>query len=737
MSYPYGQPEDALTLMADLASYYGSLVVAAAGNDGDVPYIVGTPASASASLAVAESTVPAAPALTALASDRTLDTRLQAWSAPLYRSVGGELRIGDGKGDNLDGCRALPRWDGTQLLLLGGCPAAVKARNAAAAGADLVLIGDISMRREPPALYGAYSPIPVLSLANHDLQVLLAADAPLTVTVDPAGSPEEQVAVSASRGPRLNDSALKPDLAAPGAILSAQAGSGTALAPFGGSSGSAPVVAGTAALIVRELERRGLISADPGLRENLPESLTLAPLIKGLLMNTSAATLTLPDGRPAPPTLIGSGRVDAYAAVRVRTIALDTTELNALFAATPALAGCTVTPYRDLINYVFFGRLPPCAQEYPFGNDLLRAWNAQTGSVSFGYQPVSRTLTLERQVAVLNVSQAARSYRVRADQPADPGVQVSVTPAEFSLSGAGLEVVTLTLQLDAAALTARSEVANGLYEVAGELLIDGGSHNLVRLPWHVLPHRIADLDLVRQTESQAILVNTAPAQPAAVDAFALVDLSPNQCDTAETCSDVDYIPGIYPGLRYSPPDLAAIGVRGRSLPGLNASFGLPPAPAGAVPDELVEFAVTLHDLPYRAAPYVPVGLEVTIDANRDGSDDFRLTTVDSGDGRVGLQVLDLNPADGDSGTRDVGYGRAEFQANSWILGVPAAAVGLRSDQAFAFKLVARDHYFSAEHTTVRRVAQPAVRATTNSRPVRRRLWPIRRSLRFRRRIASI
>lgn len=572
VSYSYGQPEDALTLFADLAGFYGSLVVAAAGNDGNKPYIIGTPAVASASLAVAESSFTA------------------------------------------------------------------------------------------------------------------------------GGSPSEGLAPSASRGPRIADSALKPDIAAPGAISSAAVGTGVGLAPFGGSSGAAPVVAGTAALLIQELEQRGAIDSAPGLRDSTPGALSLAPLLKALLMNT--ADPLGDESGPIPASRAGSGRVSALNAFRSRTLAVDATEISAALASDPALSDCTISPYRDLVSYLFFKRLPPCARAYPGGNTLLKAWNAQSGSISFGYQAVTDTLELQRTVAVVNYSRSPRNYDLSiVTGTNDPGVELSVSPSRLSMAGTSIEVVTVTLRLDSVALREWSAADGAPYEVQGALIIDGGPSNRLTLPWHVMPHRAAAVTVARPGESRVMLRNSAAAQEGVGEVFALVDMSTNQCDLrddsgviATSCTSVDYRPGDRPGSRESPPDIAYVGVRGRSVPGLNASYGLPPAPAGATPDELIEFAVSVYDLPYRASPLTPVRFEVAIDANRDGVTDYLATSDEQGT----VLVRDVNPADGTLPERSFGLIDADYHTQWWILPVPAAAVDLRSDQPFSFIVRAYDTRFGGQ-----------------------------------------
>ncbi|MCX7791976.1 MAG: S8 family serine peptidase [Chloroflexaceae bacterium] len=600
VSFSYGQPEDALTLFTDLASYYGSLVVAAAGNDGNRPYIVGTPAAADGALAVAESLAP-----------------------------------------------------------------------------------------------------------------------------DSGG---ERIAPSASRGPRIADNRAKPDLAAPGAILSARAGSGCDLAPFGGSSGSAPVAAGTAALMIQQFERLGMLSPNPGLADAPNVPLSLAPYVKTLLMNHGQSLLAAADAAPAPITLQGSGRLDALAAFRSRTLVWDTTELAERLAADPSLQGCTFTPLLDLLNYLFFRTLPPCGASYPFGDPLFRAWNAQTGSVSFGYQPVTTPQTLQRQVAVMNFSMSPRSYTLSTSlRGGGRGVSLSVTPEHFELGPQSTTVVTVTATIDPEHLRAwtleddadatcaaepppQECVGSAPLEVDGLLVVDGGKNNRVRMPIHLLPRRVAQVTVTGRERDRLELANLAPFAAGAVENFALVEISPNQCDlldaTTNSCTTRDYIIGSRPGSGESPVDLFGVGLRSYSVPGLNATLELPPAPPGAVPDEVVEFVLTVYDQPFRASPDVPVRFEVHIDADRNGATDYVVYNA-APDGRTGRNAVFVRTVGSAAPPRSYFFLVADFNTQNYILPVPAAAVGLRSDQPFNYFVLAYDAYFLSRGAPQLRDCSPA------------------------------
>lgn len=731
LSYAYGQPEDSLTLFANIAGYYGSLVVASAGNDGDKPYIIGSPATAAAALAVAESTFPAAAPAALRVGDRELDALHQPWS-PAAAAARAPLRAGDGQGGNADGCAPLPAWSGALLLARGGCATEVKAANAAAAGAALLIVADSGRGAAPPTLAGASAAIPVYSLAYAEGQRLRAAAAagPVALQVAAPAEPGERIAPDSSRGPRIADSWLKPDLAAPGAVSSARLGTGAGVAPFGGSSGSAPAAAGAAALVIQELEEFGVLNPDPGLGAGDNPRLSIAPVVKALLMNY-AADLRTDAGGPTPLTLQGAGRVSALDAFTARTVAWDATAMIDLLAADPELTSCTVTPYQDMLAYVLFGRTPPCAALYPGGDPLYQAWNAQTGSLSFGYRAAVGYQELSRRVVIFNYSRSPRSYSLgaslRSPDDAGRGVSMSVTPASLTLPAAGYEVVTLTLQISPGAL--RDWTLNGgslggsgsascdsptpevdcpsltLFEIDGALTIDGGERNRASVPVYVLPRKTADVIVSRVSESEVALTNLSPFKAGATEAFALVESSPNKCDvtsgTGEICLDDDYSPGARPGLGRSPVDISLVGVRSLVVPQLNASLGLPAPPPGATADELVEFAVTVFDRPYRASPNFPVQFEIHVDADADRRTDYVVFNDDLSrgqgalDGRSAVFVRDANPADGTRATRAYLYTVADFNSQNWVLPVPAAAVGLRSDRPFRWYVLAYDAYFRA------------------------------------------
>lgn len=513
---------------------------------------------------------------------------------------------------------------------------------------------------------------------------------------------------------------MKPDLAAPGAIDSARAGGGAALASFGGSSGSVPVVAGVAALIIQELEEKGALDPGPGLGNGSERNLSLAPMVKAVLMNNARGDLLTATGDPAPYTLQGAGRVNAISSFLGRTLALDATEMITLLNSSPELTSCTITPYEDLIAYILLNKTPPCAALYPEGAPLYHAWNAQTGSVSFGYAPATAPQELTRYVMVHNYSLSPRSYRLgtalRSTGDQGRGVALRVSPDRLDLPAGDAQVVSLTVTINPGELRDWALDGQGgpctpavdcpspsLLEVEGALRIDGGARNQISVPVHILPRKVADLSVSGLIENQVLLRNGAAPIAGVVEPFALFAISPNKCDTRDgVCDSVDYSPGDQPGLNQSPIDLNVVGLRSYQIPGVNQSFQLPLAPAEALADEVVEFAVTVHDKPYRASPNVPARFEVYLDADSDGAVDYVVYNADQAGGSVlstapfgrsAVFVRDVDDRDGTRETRFYFFTRASYNTQVWVLPVPAAAVGLRSDRPFRFYVQALDAYF--------------------------------------------
>jgi subtilisin family serine protease len=160
-------------------------------------------------------------------------------------------------------------------------PDAVAANNAVRAGVVVVTAaGDTGN-----TFYATDSPASAqLAIAVGASYDSARATPPLTLTDSLWGQ--------SARGPQRGNGAIKPDLVAPGVQLaSADVGSGTGAFEMTGTSTATPQVAGAAALL-RQLH--------PTWK---PE------LVKAALINT-AAPVRMANGVPAPPSLVGAGRLN-------------------------------------------------------------------------------------------------------------------------------------------------------------------------------------------------------------------------------------------------------------------------------------------------------------------------------------------------------------------------------------------------------------------------------------------
>ena len=264
---PFGSKSDPSAITAQNAADAGIIVVASAGNEGNLPYVTGAPAVADGAISVAANqpggrilsrlniTAPAAIAGFKLNEEGAGPARVASVS-PLSDTVV--------RASPLNGCSALTNGaainDNIALIQRGTCTFQVKVLNAQTAGARAVIMfnnvtGDpIVMALAAPVAI----PTVMVSLADGTAifgQATTTAASPVTATLDVGLDPtkDDRIAAFSSRGPGHDGSGFKPDLSAPGlAIVSTGAGSGTAAATLQGTSMSSPHAAGAAALLHQE-----------------------------------------------------------------------------------------------------------------------------------------------------------------------------------------------------------------------------------------------------------------------------------------------------------------------------------------------------------------------------------------------------------------------------------------------------------------------------------------------------
>ena len=604
---PYGQPfDDDLAFAVDSATSLGILTVASAGNSSDKPYANGTPGAAATALSVAQTAVPSAfqPLMEIVEPENIVGTFpavFQPWSAPLLAVVEAPVQYGDGAGGNLNGCA--PFAPGSLagkigLVDRGACNFTLKVKNVADAGGLIGIIGLIAPGDPFEGGDGGDRPITIPGyMVSQAVANRLRSGLPDTVVrFDPnVGIPLAGSMVgSSSRGPQNESTTLiKPEIGAPGASISAIAGTGTGEGPFGGTSGAAPMVSGAAALVLHA--HGGTKATAKGTPPGQAIGHGLSPLqTKALLMNNGFTDVVNNPltGALAPITRIGGGEVRVDRAIKAPVAAWD--------------------------------------KDVP------------SGALSFGFVDVADgQVTLKRTVEISNLGNTQRSYSVTptfrfADDVATGAVTVSAPSKVNVMPGLGKSTFfDVTLTIDGAKLPGNfmnsgsmgaDPAALTLNEYDGYLVLDDGEHP-IHLAWHVLPRKAAQVTpdtsaVIAGSFPQVIGLDNGGAGTAQNDAYALLATSPN-------------LPQGGPGLQSPTPDLRAVGIN------------TIPVPAGfCSPSDsfLWVFAVNTWE---RQQHLLPVSHQVWLDTDQDGVDDFVVLNRDASglgtitDGRQLAWVLNL------------------------------------------------------------------------------------------------
>lgn len=305
----------------DNAAAAGMIVVASAGNAGKQHYIVGSPSTAARAISVAASidstdtmeafTVTAPAALAGVKVGQPSSSyNWRAMKAPLTGDVvyppsqrTGCETFTPANATLLAGKIALIDWTD------GGCKSWTRVDNAAAAGAIGVLFAYPKQTRLDTSIGGSAA-IPAMVTTREVAEAIKGATSPVTVTFDASvfgkamrtivdDSDTDTLATFSSRGPRVTDGMLKPDISAPGeTIFSAAVRSGNLGVSKSGTSMAGPMVAGGMALLkqlhpdwtVEELKALAVNSATSDIYGRASQSLPLeSPAAAG------AGRLSLPD----------------------------------------------------------------------------------------------------------------------------------------------------------------------------------------------------------------------------------------------------------------------------------------------------------------------------------------------------------------------------------------------------------------------------------------------------------
>ena len=483
----FASPQDPDAVASDNLARLGTVVVASAGNAGDLQDAAGSPGSATRAISVAGSNDAAA-----VMDGLRVDAPAGIEPAPLDglsdNVFGAELSRGDagsgvapydwvgkggviaaplvsigssgesGPGDNADGCdpyssNDVAKVSGKVVLLrwtdIGArrCGSAARGANAFDAGAVGVVLGDdvnsftagiagdprlpmvLVIKQATDALVAA------LASSGGDVRVSLTDDLAARVRINLTGTtedPTDRIGPFSSRGFGTSR-AVKPDVTAPGVtVFSAAVGTGFDGKTDSGTSMAAPHVAGVAALVraahrswtVEQVKAAIIGTASPRVR---PEAGAAGPHLEG-------------------PARAGAGRVRADRAVATSTLA-----------------------------YAADG----------------------TGAVglSFGDVAVVADSTRSRGLRVLNTSGSARTYSL-AYRPtvSTPGVSFRVSPRRLTVPAGSFAVATVTMRLTPSAmrrtLDPTMSADDGLrsyYADAGGAVVVSGPDGALTVPVYAAP----------------------------------------------------------------------------------------------------------------------------------------------------------------------------------------------------------------------------------------------------------
>lgn len=649
----YGQFQDEAAYMVEWLTYFGITVVCSGGNRGDLPYSVSSPGIAPGAISVAQTQTPSAKANAIRIfrnSNRVTSTIINTASldwAPVTTLVSGPLvYLGQGCASDPYPVPDSSLRNAIVVVDRGGCNVSLKVDRAARLGARAVIVVNNEPGDPPTFSQGAGSvfvPTLVVSQADGDALKATLGSGVNRAALGPsiATSLAGGLVDTSSRGPSISFQSIKPEIAAPGALISAEVGTGSSESTFAGTSGSTPVVAGAAALV------QGALLEDTG---SLLESWAL----KALLMNTAdPGVLLSPVSRPgllAPVMRTGSGEVRIPAAIAAPAI---------------VVVDAPGVPFED-----------------------------RQAALSFGYRAFLGTspVTLTKRLRIYSLVPEARTYTVSGGfrDPADQtlgAVTIRFSASTVTVDAFDEATIDVSIEVDptrlpAWALDGGAGGGDGeafrLQEFDGMVTLTGGSDRL-GLPWYLLPRKASNLAI---DESQLNLtggpatLNLSNIGGAAVGISEIFPLSGT--------SPQDYVKPDEFGRGEAFPDLKAVGIRRSGT--------------------TVEFAIaTYEERSHPAYPAeFDLYLDVDQDGAEDYVLANAMVQLENGDptGEVEVQVLEVQWTASGASFQRIGSGVADcdFNSSTCIFSVDAGLISLADSGVLNWYVIAFDNYFTGAAT---------------------------------------